>query len=120
LGSEFSRVSGVMSFIRHLSRHVAAVRVLAPIMHGGLAFAEDWVWVPNARVASEIAEAVLSPLNKSLRDSQPFVVELHGDRWKVMSKIREIKPNAPITTGGGFALWIDRKSGAIFLLEFYP
>ena len=79
---------------------------------------EEFIWVRDATVAAGIAEAVLTPfLKDQLKEILPLQVELDGDKWKVMPKPQEIRPGKPGMMGGSFALWIDRRTGAILKFE---
>ena len=79
---------------------------------------EEFIWVRDATVAAGIAEAVLTPfLKDQLKEILPLQVELDGDKWKVMPKPQEVRPGKPARTDGSFALWIDRRTGAILKFE---
>jgi hypothetical protein len=89
----------------------AVIAAFLTIATHGATFAqakEEFVWVPNTKVASGIAEAVLAPLFQDrLSTILPLEVELDGDEWMVRPK------SQPALMDGGFTLRIDRKTGAI-------
>lgn len=79
--------------------------------------------VPSARVAQEVAEAILRG-RQSAEERSHFEIRVEpagNDAWDVVEIIPDrIEPNGSVThtDGGGLAIRIDRCNGAIIFFQY--
>jgi hypothetical protein len=72
-------------------------------------------YVPDAKTAIRIAEAVLIPIygEKEVQFERPYHAELHGRTWRVYGSLPKLKPGWAWGGGGVAEAVIDRYTGKV-------
>jgi hypothetical protein len=72
-------------------------------------------YVPDARTAIKIAEAVWTPIygERQLRSERPFRAQLQGNTWRVEGTLPQPKEPGWVAVGGTAEASIDRRTGKI-------
>ena len=75
-------------------------------------------YVPNARTAVAIAEAVWLPIfGMDIYDDWPFVAELVDDSIWVVKTTSKNPPPGMVQVGGGFVLMLSKRDGRVLFVE---
>ena len=100
----------------------AQYSVLLAFLLAGCASEENFLppagYVPDAKTAAAIAEAVWKPIygTREIDEQKPFEVQLVGNTWHVSGTLKQPKEKGLVMIGGTAEVEIDKTSGKIVRL----
>ena len=101
-----------LTFVYSQTNHDTTVRTQ-------MGFVPKEGFVPNGEVATNIAEAVLSPVygKQTIVSERPFKAKLNGDTWVVSGSVPCVsRPPGATCPGGSAEVRISKKTGQILYM----